>query len=75
MKIAIVEWDDASSDRGPIRQDEMQPRYRCRSVGMVVDTDKEYVTIAQDHIITDGRYRDVMHIPRKMIVRMKTVRG
>jgi len=75
IEIAIVDWDDACSDRGPIRPEEMNARFRCRSVGMILRIDKDYLTIAQDHILTDGRYRDVMHIPRDMIVRLKTVKG
>lgn len=75
QRIAVVDWFDASTQRGPLRPDEMNPFVILRTVGWLVREDKESVTVAMDYFEDEGTYRDIAHIPRVNIRRMRVLKG
>lgn len=73
--IAIVDWFDASMQKGPMLPEEMRPFITLRTVGWLVRADNKVVTVAMDFHEEDGTYRDIAHIPRVNVLRIKKMRG
>lgn len=69
--LAIVEWIDANSDSGEMDQTEMVPLIHARSIGWLVREEKDYVTLAGTLFDRARTYRDITHIPRVNITRLK----
>lgn len=72
--IAIVCWTDASQEDGPLAVREMEPLIDLETVGWLVREDRTSISVAQERG-PDGRYREVQHIPRVNITRMKVIRA
>ena len=77
--LAFVRWNDACSTEGPVHSKNFNESYPVDSAGILVRENAEMVTLAQQIVPTererDGELcRDVLHIPKAMIVSMKKVR-
>lgn len=67
--ILMVEWLDASHQSGPIDITELSGEHIIRSVGWLIQETRERVTLAQDFCVSIDSYREVLHIPKKYILK------
>lgn len=72
--IAVVDWEDASGEHGPLSIREMSPLRRMRSCGIFVQETDKCVTLAQDYCPEEDDYRELLHIPKVNIIKLKKVR-
>lgn len=74
LTIALVKWFDASYQRGERSEEDLVPRVELVSAGLLVREDDETVSIALDRCDADGLWRDIEHIPKVNIRRIKRIR-
>ena len=73
MKLAYVEWLDASYQEGPLGEDDFEPRVVLVSAGLLAREDDETITVAADYDARAGEWRHVSHIPKVNVVRSKII--
>ena len=73
MKLAYVEWLDASYQEGPLAEDDFEPRVVLVSAGLLAREDDETITVATDYDARADEWRHVSHIPKVNIVRKKII--
>jgi hypothetical protein len=73
MKLAYVEWLDASYQEGPLGEDDFEPRVVLVSAGLLAREDDETITVASDYDARAGEWRHVSHIPKVNVVRKKII--
>lgn len=72
--VVVVEWIDASYQRGELTVPEMTPLMRLRTAGWLVREDKESISIALDRCDSEHSYRDVTHIPKSGVVSIQRIK-
>lgn len=69
---AVIAWDDAHGDASvEIAVEELDAHHkgaRYQSYGWLLRSDDKGVSLAPEWSCSDGKYRDVMFIPRGMIL-------
>ncbi len=73
MKLAYVEWLDASYQEGPLCEDDFESRVVLVSAGLLAREDDETITVASDYDARAGEWRHVSHIPKVNVVRKKII--
>lgn len=73
MKLAYVEWLDASYQEGPLGEDDFEPRVVLVSAGLLAREDDETITLATDYDGRNGEWRHVSHIPKVNVIRKKVL--
>ena len=73
MKLAYVEWLDASYQEGPLCEDDFEPRVVLVSAGLLAREDDETIAVATDYDPRAGEWRHVSHIPKVNVVRSKII--
>jgi hypothetical protein len=71
--LALVEWFDASYQRGECTDDELVPTVLLESAGLLIREDKESISIALDSYPVDGTWRYIEHIPKVNVRRLRRV--
>ena len=75
--IVKIDWEDAwsNTDYWTIAEIKDRPTYDMILVGIVIRNDKTGITVARERLpnLSDGemRFRDIQHIPRAMIRKVK----
>ena len=72
-EVVHIRWDDAAHQKGPIWEDDFNKHYVVSTIGMKIEEDKKYITVAMDRWEEGGSWRDVQHIPKGMILSKKRV--
>ena len=73
MKIAYVRWRDAGFQDGSVRLYSFDDECVIEEVGILARETATYVSLAMDYNAADESYRNVAHIPKGMILEMRTV--
>ena len=73
MKLAYIEWLDASYQEGPLGEDDFEPRVILVTGGLLAGEDDETITVAADYDARADEWRHVSHIPKVNIVHKKFV--
>ena len=75
VRIVEIEWVDACSNSGWIAQKEAEEwigvPYACKTVGYLVSSTKEQVTVAATYSECDGKLNGLHQVPRGMVKRMR----
>lgn len=75
VTLAYVVWDDACSITTFQYPRLFDARFRLESAGILVRDDKEFISLAQQRETdSDPRCRDVLHIPRSLVVTVQKVK-
>lgn len=71
-QVVEVTWEDAFQygDYATPQEAKEHPRMFLNSSGYLLRDDKGAVVIGMDQL-PDGRYRDIKHIPRGLVVKVK----
>jgi hypothetical protein len=69
MKLASVEWLDASYQEGPLGEDDFEPRVVLVSAGLLAREDDETITVAADYDARADEWRHVNHIRKVNVIR------
>ena len=72
--LALVEWFDASYQRGECTRDELVPTVVLESAGLLVREDAETISLALDKYPADGTWRYIEHIPKVNVRRIRRVK-
>jgi hypothetical protein len=70
-QVVVVEWSDASYQRGECTEAELVPRVEIVSAGLLVREDAGSITIALDRYEADGLWRYIEHIPKACVRRVR----
>ena len=73
MKIAWVKWRDAAFQAEPLRLEQFDEECILEEVGLLAKETETYVSLAMDWNEADASFRHVSHIPKGMIIEMRTI--
>jgi len=74
MIIAYVRWSDAAFQDESVRLQYFDNECILEEVGILVRETPTHISLAMDYNASDDSYRHVCHIPKKMILEMRTVK-
>lgn len=69
--VAVVDWDDASGQEGPVPKHEFHYLKKLRSFGLLVAETDNIISIAQDFCPEDEDYREILHIPKAIVTKIQ----
>lgn len=74
-KLVVVDWSDASYQRGECSVEEFVPRVVLCTAGHLVREDADTISVALDCYDAEGTWRHIQHIPKVNVLRVRRLKA
>jgi hypothetical protein len=71
LEVVYLLWNDASHQEGQVKKEDFETKIVLHTAGILACENDETYSVAIDYNAKTGEYRDVTHIPKKMVTSMQ----
>ncbi len=75
MKVIYIKWFDANFDNGGYKKENLPHKeIILESIGIYIDEDKKYITLANEYMAEYKKYKYIHNIPKVNIIKKKMIK-